>query len=1150
MPDNSPMDQITKEAIMLGKEMLTKNVIMSNRAVIVDIEIHDSAGRVEPTISQCHYELVANKSYKFKVSVKNTSKSIDTWTTDDYYLTYKPGLFDFAGMISSDWKVPVDKPISPGSTATFEFDLTTPNYFKESINVGFTMTKLTELVKGSKVNPVHFLLGAVGPSDTKSQLLISLEKPLKCADDEEIIGIKCYKKCPQSEERLGDNKCYPKCKAGEYREGTLCISLSRQWPPPSPSMHFKFFKNTNDKVLISLAKGLGNVIKDVSGPDQVFYDTWKKLKEANKKQDPDSVKNLADNEMHFVSSIEKDKHFWQKEIKAFHYYRLEKEPEVIEDFFNHSNFVSPENPHVTDSIEPNKKYYYTAVAKGEKEYTSDPEGYVTSPFSPVYVVEIIDEGGTIVPTLKEYSFKKKITRKTIINLKKTLRIAPSFIQGAPNKKKNDLGFESTSTFVGDSTTIPTFKIRVTSNKTKRKIDLNIRFRKSLLGTKPKDAELLLEYVPVKNTVAGKNKGATCETTSGEQGGEWHQDPKGDWVCVKCGELQVVGSDLKCIQKTAEGSKCKKSTDCWNPDPSVYDSYCGADSICHIVAKGTDVYTKEEQIAILANQKIGEECVEDQNCAQPCSGDYKAICYKKKCTAQDDLAGMLSETDKKVNAICDKGCKGMPDGQNKVGIWDPTAGKTGTGACVCKEKEPAPLPDPPDLFKCDSHNQCVKGYMCQPDWYYYKEQKVWKKVNACVKGETFCSKGTTTDSGGPENQLAHDRCTAYGECGYDDENKKCIATAEGCAQSKYCSEVDKFGVLKAACCPNKETGKCSPASSTSGIGKNFEFTCPPSTTAEEFTSGPPGKCNNDCESHPDMMCSDGLCVEKLVSSDTVSGGTTAAGTQQDFGFGPIADLPYDRLDYMINRLHRVAKGLKKTSKIYNYMIGTKVEIEEYHAMTKEQKDAIFAWKSCQIGGNKVGNVVPSAAEIKKCRAKLMPKLLTKCKSYLNDADSFALHFASRHDDRSYWINASDSSNTTYGTKEQLRMTWKNSVTNFYENEGKIEFPIQMLYECDVNLGNKSPGCYKKSGNDDLAQKAEDVYHHLLNAPWQTGKSPPDSGGCLGFWNKPEFIQAWKDYKKIFEAESVKYVKCSPSIYDAWCHPDDPKIKEYEDAKNAG
>jgi hypothetical protein len=360
-------------------------------------------------------------------------------------------------------------------------------------------------------------------------------------------------------------------------------------------------------------------------------------------------------------------------------------------------------------------------------------------------------------------------------------------------------------------------------------------------------------------------------------------------------------------------------------------------------------------------------------------------------------------------------------------------------------------------------------MCQPDWYYYKEQKVWKKVNACVKGETFCSKGTTTDSGGPENQLAHDRCTAYGECGYDDENKKCVATAEGCAQSKYCSEVDKFGVLKAACCPNKETGKCNPASSTSGIGKNFEFTCPPDPldiTMEEFIAS--GKCTNNGDCMDDHFCNNGVCEispSAIAAAQSQTTQTATGDKQINSGITiPIFDLSYEIASYMIGKLREAANGY-----------GTDKAKFYYSGMTPEQQDLIkFKWKACT---GKAGEYL-SNKEIKKCRANLMPKLLTKC-SPVHDAG---------------WMSHS--------------------------------FPIQIFKECDEKGCRKSP-----EAEMELAQ-AEPM--NLC-------------AGSPGFWEEQDWI---KEFLNWIKESSYKPVKCSDAIAAAWCHPDDPKVKEYEEAKKAG
>jgi len=132
---------------------------------------------------------------------------------------------------------------------------------------------------------------------------------------------------------------------------------------------------------------------------------------------------------------------------------------------------------------PNKRYYY--VTKAIDVY--DDISYM----SEILSVEIVDDGGVVFPLIERYKIKKKDTSKKSIAFKRKLRIKPSFLQGAPNKDKTVKQNTQVLGFIEDGNSVFTekikdqagaakhlFKIRIISNKTKRKIDLNVRFVKN------------------------------------------------------------------------------------------------------------------------------------------------------------------------------------------------------------------------------------------------------------------------------------------------------------------------------------------------------------------------------------------------------------------------------------------------------------------------------------------------------------------------------------------------------------------------------------------------------------------------------------------------------------------------------------------------
>jgi hypothetical protein len=143
--------------------------------------------------------------------------------------------------------------------------------------------------------------------------------------------------------------------------------------------------------------------------------------------------------------------------------------------------------HIIDELKPNQKYYYMARTLGENGGISYP--------SVVYSVELVDEGGVVMPVVESVEIEdfpdiEKAKRKKSIFFKEKLRIDPSFLQVAP-QKSGELGYEDESAFESEENAhvpdmeefhnnkvkLPKYKLRITSTKTKRKVDLNITFRK-------------------------------------------------------------------------------------------------------------------------------------------------------------------------------------------------------------------------------------------------------------------------------------------------------------------------------------------------------------------------------------------------------------------------------------------------------------------------------------------------------------------------------------------------------------------------------------------------------------------------------------------------------------------------------------------------
>ena len=129
------------------------------------------------------------------------------------------------------------------------------------------------------------------------------------------------------------------------------------------------------------------------------------------------------------------------------------------------------NIYLDKDIKPNTKYYYAGQAISVHDKGSE--------LSDIFSVEIVDENGMIFTLIDIYTIEPIENSEKNKSFRKKLKIEPAFLQRAPNKKKGkqgDFGFTSESVF-SDITDDYQFKFRVTSKKTARKLDLNVKFVK-------------------------------------------------------------------------------------------------------------------------------------------------------------------------------------------------------------------------------------------------------------------------------------------------------------------------------------------------------------------------------------------------------------------------------------------------------------------------------------------------------------------------------------------------------------------------------------------------------------------------------------------------------------------------------------------------
>lgn len=163
----------------------------------------------------------------------------------------------------------------------------------------------------------------------------------------------------------------------------------------------------------------------------------------------------------------------------FEIYRLDSPPNSYSDFKNNlrDSVLAGDNTFASyvETLKPNKKYYYTFRSVDLHGNTSNP--------TPIYEIRMIKDssGDSVVtfPEIKQYileSEKPQLTKK----FKKLFNLVPQPDQAAISEGSGPaVNYESLPEvqLFGDTTAESLFKIRITSPKTGKKVDLNISFVK-------------------------------------------------------------------------------------------------------------------------------------------------------------------------------------------------------------------------------------------------------------------------------------------------------------------------------------------------------------------------------------------------------------------------------------------------------------------------------------------------------------------------------------------------------------------------------------------------------------------------------------------------------------------------------------------------
>jgi hypothetical protein len=136
----------------------------------------------------------------------------------------------------------------------------------------------------------------------------------------------------------------------------------------------------------------------------------------------------------------------------------------------------------TERVRPNQKYYYTFRAINENGIAGE--------FTPILESELINDGGYVYANFRQLTKEDLITdniSEPLMSFKKLFNVVPNiqhlllqpngadFTDSAFSQVENfSLGAEDNE----DKIWGKTFKLRLTSRKTGKKIDLNIKFNDS------------------------------------------------------------------------------------------------------------------------------------------------------------------------------------------------------------------------------------------------------------------------------------------------------------------------------------------------------------------------------------------------------------------------------------------------------------------------------------------------------------------------------------------------------------------------------------------------------------------------------------------------------------------------------------------------
>jgi len=277
-------------------------------------------------------------------------------------------------------------------------------------------------------------------------------------------------------------------------------------PPVPPDINFVPYRNIDNQLLITFNVGIGE-----------YYDSYIPILESDSEVIDNS--SIVDNDGQVLFKSEGD-------VSSYDMFRISEirmpdGPTSYLDFGAEGNTKRVTvnrilgEPTFTDTLLPNTKYWYTFRAN-DKKHSNTPTVNFSNP-TDIYEIQLINNDGAIYLIMQTYDvnyFRKQkllLEKTKTKTMRKYLHLKPTFEQTILNTEpgqggidyynsdmrdsikdyvekdengsvsKFKLGYKEKSVFGNsDNDTNNRFKVRLTSKKTGRKLDILLRFKKPTL----------------------------------------------------------------------------------------------------------------------------------------------------------------------------------------------------------------------------------------------------------------------------------------------------------------------------------------------------------------------------------------------------------------------------------------------------------------------------------------------------------------------------------------------------------------------------------------------------------------------------------------------------------------------------------------------